>query len=101
MGGKRVILAVIFDDASLARIATHQGLPSRPLVQAPARTPFGGAERGHRLMTGHRLRHEDLGHQPQIPRQPIPDVGKAGSLDLDGEAHDKGLPDLGAYNYGK
>ena len=29
------------------------------------------------------------------------DVGTAGGIDLDGKAHDNGLPDLGAYEYGK
>jgi len=38
-GGQRIILAVIFDDASLVRIAAHLGLPSQPPAQAPARAP--------------------------------------------------------------
>ena len=32
-------MAVVFKDASLARIAGHLGLPSRPPAQAPARAP--------------------------------------------------------------
>ena len=38
-GGQRIILAVIFDDESLSRIAAHLGLPAQPPAQAPARAP--------------------------------------------------------------
>jgi len=37
--GPRVIFAVIFDATSLARIATHLGLPAQPPAQSPARAP--------------------------------------------------------------
>ena len=46
-GGRRAVLAMVFDSMSIERVLTHMGLPCSPPERAPPRAlerelPFGG-----------------------------------------------------------